>query len=80
MGKKVPFYPRPTKKIALDCEMIGVGFDGKQHMLARVSIVNSHGQVVYDSFVAPQEKVVDYRTPVSGIRPANLKDGKSLNE
>lgn len=80
MGKKVPFSPRPTKKIALDCEMIGVGFDGKQHMLARVSIVNSHGQVVYDSFVAPQEKVVDYRTPVSGIRPANLKDGKSQNE
>ena len=80
MGKKVPFSPRPTKKIALDCEMVGVGFDGKQHMLARVSIVNSHGHVVYDSFVAPQEKVVDYRTPVSGIRPANLKDGKSQNK
>ncbi|KAJ7392102.1 REX4, RNA exonuclease 4 [Desmophyllum pertusum] len=63
-----------TKKIALDCEMVGVGFDGKRHMLARVSIVNSHGHVVYDSFVAPQEKVVDYRTPVSGIRPANLKN------
>jgi len=43
-------------------------------MLARVSIVNSHGHVVYDSFVAPQEKVVDYRTPVSGIKPANLKN------
>ncbi|KAL9978571.1 hypothetical protein ACROYT_G016104 [Oculina patagonica] len=63
-----------TKKIALDCEMVGVGFDGKRHMLARVSIVNSHGHVVYDSFVAPQEKVVDYRTPISGIKPANLKN------
>ncbi len=56
--------------------MVGVGFDGKRHMLARVSIVNSHGQIVYDSFVAPQEKVVDYRTPVSGIKPSNLKNGK----
>jgi len=54
--------------------MVGVGFDGKRHMLARVSIVNSHGHVVYDSFVAPQEKVVDYRTPVSGIKPVNLKN------
>lgn len=56
--------------------MVGVGFDGKRHMLARVSIVNSHGHVVYDSFVAPQEKVVDYRTPVSGIKPADLKNGE----
>lgn len=72
------FFSRLTKKIALDCEMVGVGFDGKRHMLARVSIVNSHGHVVYDSFVAPQEKVVDYRTPVSGIKPANLKNGRFL--
>ncbi|KAM7451772.1 REX4 [Porites harrisoni] len=63
-----------TKKIALDCEMVGVGFDGKQHMLARVSIVNSHGHVVYDSFVAPQEKVMDYRTPISGVKPTDLKN------
>lgn len=67
---------RITKKIALDCEMVGVGFDGKQHMLARVSVVNSHGHVVYDSFVAPQEKVMDYRTPVSGVTPSDLKNGK----
>ena len=71
-------FCRLTKKIALDCEMVGVGFDGKQHMLARVSIVNSHGHVVYDSFVAPQETVIDYRTPVSGIKPANLKNGRFL--
>lgn len=63
-----------TKRIALDCEMVGVGSDAKRHMLARVSIVNSHGHAVYDSFVAPQEKVVDYRTHVSGIRPENLKN------
>ena len=58
--------------------MVGVGFEGKQHMLARVSIVNSHGHVVYDSFVAPQEKVVDYRTSISGVKPADLKNGKLL--
>ena len=60
--------------------MVGIGVDGKQHMLARVSIVNSHGRVVYDSFVAPQEKVVDYRTAVSGVKPADLKNGKLVNK
>ena len=69
---------RLTKRIALDCEMVGIGTGGRKHMLARVSVVNSHGHAVYDSFVAPQEKVVDYRTSVSGVRPADLRNGKSL--
>lgn len=56
--------------------MVGVGINGQEHMLARVSIVNTHGRVIYDKCVAPQERVVDYRTPISGIRPAHLKDGK----
>lgn len=67
-----------TRCIALDCEMVGVGSHGCKNMLARVSIVNSHGNVLYDSFVAPQEKVVDYRTSVSGVKPKDLINGKSL--
>lgn len=60
----------------MDCEMVGVGSDAKQHMLARVSLVNSHGNVICDKFVAPQEVVKDYRTAVSGIRPGDLKNGQ----
>lgn len=67
---------RITKRVAVDCEMVGVGPSAQQHMLARVSLVNSHGNVVYDKFVAPQEKVKDYRTAVSGVRPDDLKDGE----
>ncbi|EDO49943.1 predicted protein, partial [Nematostella vectensis] len=63
-----------TKKIAIDCEFVGVGSEGAKHMLARVSIVNSHGRVVYDKYVAPEERVIDYRTAVSGIRSLDLKD------
>ena len=55
--------------------MVGVGIDGKESMLARVSIVNSFGDTVYDSFVAPMQKVVDYRTEFSGVRPVNLING-----
>ena len=55
-----------TNVVAADCEMVGVGPRGSRDMLARVSIVNSFGHVLYDKYVKPLEKVIDYRTFVSG--------------
>ncbi|TIA90741.1 hypothetical protein E3P81_03611 [Wallemia ichthyophaga] len=55
------------KYLAMDCEMVGVGRDGEESVLARVSIVNYHGAVIYDTFVRPVEKVTDFRTWVSGV-------------
>ena len=46
-----------TKILGMDCEMVGVGADGVDSILARVSIVNHFGNVLYDKFVAPREKV-----------------------
>lgn len=60
----------------MDCEMVGVGREGKESMLARVSIVNQHGHCVYDEYVKPMEEVIDYRTKVSGIRKHDLEKGK----
>ena len=62
----------PGTYIAIDCEMVGVGPDGTESVLARVSLVNWHGALLYDSFVKPREKVTDYRTWVSGVRPEDL--------
>lgn len=67
-----------TKQIAMDCEMVGIG-DGTDSMIARVSIVNKYGDCVYDKYVKPREKIVDYRTPVSGIRPDQLQNGEEFN-
>lgn len=64
-----------TGIVGLDCEMVGVGEDGSDSILARVSIVNQHGHPVYDKYVKPTETVTDYRTEFSGIRPHNLRDG-----
>lgn len=61
-----------TKVLALDCEMVGGGVGGQLSLLARVSIVNSSGDVVYDTFVSPTERITDYRTQWSGIRPNDL--------
>lgn len=66
---------RSTKCVGMDCEFVGIGKGGAEHMLARVSIVNSFGDILYDQFVAPQERIVDYRTDISGVRPSDLKKG-----
>lgn len=41
----------------MDCEMVGVGFQGKDHMLARISIVNQQGDIIMDKYVKPSESV-----------------------
>lgn len=67
---------RIGKYVAMDCEMVGVGPEGKESVLARVSIVNFYGNVILDKFVLPREKVVDYRTHVSGITKEILEDAE----
>lgn len=37
--------------------------------------VNTWGNVVYDEYVRPIERVVDFRTKISGIHPSHLKKG-----
>lgn len=64
-----------TKCVAIDCEFVGVGDDGKDDMVARVSLVNYDGHCIYDKFVKPKEDVVDYRTSVSGVRSEDLATG-----
>ena len=61
--------------VACDCEMVGVGPQGKRSMLARVALVDGAGGTLYDKYVLPMEKVTDYRTEVSGIRPRDIRKG-----
>ena len=60
--------------------MVGVGPEGAESSLARVSIVNFHGAVVLDTFVKQKEKVVDYRTWVSGVTIADLIGAPTFEE
>ncbi|KAI9456484.1 ribonuclease H-like domain-containing protein [Boletus coccyginus] len=62
----------PGKYLALDCEMVGVGIEGDESSLARVSIVNYTGAIILDVFVRQRERVVDYRTQWSGVRNTDL--------
>jgi len=68
-------FVRVTRVVGMDCEMVGVGDDGKESIVARVSMVNQYGACIYDKFVRPTERVTDYRTKVSGVRRADLLNG-----
>uniref|UniRef100_A0A8C8T8V8 Interferon stimulated exonuclease gene 20-like 2 n=1 Tax=Peromyscus maniculatus bairdii TaxID=230844 RepID=A0A8C8T8V8_PERMB len=62
----------PGKMVALDCEMVGTGPKGRVSSLARCSIVNYNGDVLYDEYVRPPCHIVDYRTRWSGIRKSHM--------
>ncbi|CAK7225204.1 3'-5' exonuclease [Sporothrix bragantina] len=70
------------KYIALDCEMVGIGPDGREDALARVSVVDFFGRQVYDSFVKPQQgqRVTDWRTHVSGVSSRHLRLARPFDE
>lgn len=80
LGDNGPYYDflqtQPSRSFradygiyALDCEMVLTKW-GRE--LARVTIVNMDGKVVYKNFVKPEAEVLDYCTRFSGIRPEDL--------
>ena len=70
---------RPGRYIAMDCEMVGGGQKHCEYsMLARCSIVNNHGNVIYDKYVKPMDTIVNFRTRYSGITPKDLRNGEEI--
>lgn len=65
--------------VAMDCEMVGIGCNGQQSMLARVTIVDKNCKVLFDKYVKPTCKITDYRTFVSGILPEHLDESNAEN-
>ena len=57
----VPKEPSLQDFVALDCEMVGVGPQGRRSVLARVSVISGDGCCLLDTFVRVEEKVTDYR-------------------
>ncbi|XP_053129161.1 apoptosis-enhancing nuclease-like [Hemicordylus capensis] len=64
---------KPRKCVALDCEMVGTGPVGKTSELARCTVVNYNGDVIYDKYVRPELPIKDYRTRWSGITRRHME-------
>ncbi|KAK2505335.1 hypothetical protein MC885_018936, partial [Smutsia gigantea] len=59
---------------AVNCE---VCYTAKGLELTRVTVVDPSLQVVYDTFVKPEEEVIDYNTRFSGVVEDDLKNTKT---
>ena len=68
----LPPNARLALYVGMDCEMVGVGPQAKS-ALARCSIVDYNGEVVYDKFIRPQGRIRDYRTRYSGVREKDMR-------
>lgn len=69
---------KPRKCVAIDCEMVGTGPAGKMSELARCTVVNYDGDVIYDKYVRPEFPIVDYRTRWSGITRRHMENATSF--
>lgn len=68
-----------VKCVVMDCEFVGgVEPEGKDHVLARISITNCYDHAILDEFVKPRKKVVDQKTHVSGIKHEHMKHAISF--
>ncbi|XP_042327395.1 apoptosis-enhancing nuclease [Sceloporus undulatus] len=71
-------FMKPKKCVAIDCEMVGTGPAGKISELARCTVVNYDGDVIYDKYIRPELPVVDYRTRWSGVTRRHMENATSF--
>lgn len=79
---KMKHHDAPMTKndlyFALDCEMVGIGLDGSDSAVARVTLLNWEKEIILDTFVKVPVTVTDYRTHVSGIQPQDIESENAM--
>jgi RNA exonuclease 4 len=69
-----------NRYVAVDCEMVGTGSEGRRSVLARVSCTDWYGNTLLDTYVKVPIHVTDFRTHVSGVQPKHLKNESAMDE
>jgi len=68
---------RDPRVVALDCEMVAVEGNEEEGACARVCMVDEDEDIVLDTYVQPEAKVLDYRENITGLRPEHLANAPS---
>lgn len=71
-GASRPSMASSMEAVAMDCEMVGLG-PNNESGLARCSLVDIKGGVVYDKFIRPEGEITNYRTAVSGVTARHME-------
>lgn len=72
-----PLEPDIHPVVSIDCEMVGTG---NRSMLAKCSILDYDGRILYDEYIRPDRRITDYRTKWSGIKPCHMKTAQPYGE
>jgi RNA exonuclease 1 len=65
--------PLQNKILIIDCEMV---ICDNNFELARTSIMNFEGELIYDEFFMPDTEITNYNTQYSGITEEILRNVK----
>jgi len=71
-------YAGLTPLVALDCEMVLL--EGNVQALARCSIVNYNGHVLFDKLVRPTKRVENYLPKITGLSYTKLKNAGTYED
>lgn len=63
---------------ALDAEFVGVGEEGRESALARLTVINWDNEIVFHTYVKVEKPVTDYRHIISGILPEQIEANSAL--
>ncbi|KAG8893543.1 hypothetical protein FRC01_013530, partial [Tulasnella sp. 417] len=66
--------------VGLSCVSIGTGHGGTISMLARVTIVDACGNILYDTYVQPTSAVESYRFATTGLEKDHFKDAVPFDQ
>lgn len=77
-------HPRGDRRRRNDTDarlVLSLTFSGpltRIHKIARVTVVDRRGQVLYDTCVTPTSPIKSYRTSTTGLNESHFKAGTSI--
>ena len=67
----------PGKFLSVDVECVATGYSHNERAVGHVAVVDQDENVVYQQYVKPDQPVVSYLTPLTGISAGQLDKGVS---